>query len=54
MEFGNDLEELFDPTECAHILEDVKSALVMQPHGFESWFGSRSSKLFYMTTNEVC
>jgi hypothetical protein len=26
MEFGNDLEDLFDPTECAHKLEDVKSA----------------------------
>jgi hypothetical protein len=26
MKFVSDLEELFDPTECAHFLEDVKSA----------------------------
>jgi phosphopantetheinyl transferase (holo-ACP synthase) len=26
MKFGNDLEKISNPVECAHILEDVKSA----------------------------
>jgi hypothetical protein len=43
-----------NPTEYAHILEDVKVHLVLQPHGSEGWFGSRSIKFYYMTIDENC
>ena len=39
--------------ECAHILEDVKAHLVMQPQGSEGWFRSRPTKFYYMTTDEI-
>jgi hypothetical protein len=50
----SDLEAFSNHTECDHILEDVLVHLVMQLHGSEGRFRSRSIQFCYMTMDENC